>query len=250
MNRGTLWVLPTVVVLAFVAGNATAQGAVACQIPVYNWDFEMAYDYSGKGAEWEFSTSSMPDELAIPGWTRVFDYSTNEPGIYDWTGVGPCTYFAVSPDPNVGLNCAYSNGGEIRQILDGRYADQGVPVARLDHCTDYMLTVDGGWMTGEGGGQFNGRIELWAGEVMLGSETMVRPVQGYWAPTTLTIDARTIAALDGVEFAYNAPLEIRLISTSSRTCFDNVQLWATPVPEPATMSLLALGGLALLRRKR
>jgi len=205
----------------------------------------MAYDYSGTGAPWEFSTRSVPDELAIPGWTRV-GYSPGEPGIYDWTGVGPCTYFAVSPDPNVGLYCAYSNGGEIRQILDGRYADHGVPAACLALGTDYTLRVDGGWMTGDGGGQFNGRIELWAGEVRLGSETMVKPVQGYWAPTTLTIAAQTIAALDGVESAYGVPLEIRLISTSIRTCFDNVQLWATPVPEPAMMSLLALGGLAML----
>ena len=235
MSRNALWIIP-VVVLALVADRASAQDIVTYSIPVVNWDFEMAYDCGGVGAQWGFSTMDRPDAVAIPGWTRVIHVAPSVTTVYAWTGVAPCTYF---DDPNVGGNCAYSNGGEIRQIL----------TAVLLADTDYELSVDGGWMTGSGGGTFNkGYIELWASGVLLGREQMAKPPQGYWTPTVLSLTATDIAAAVGV--TYGTPLEIRLVSESNRICFDNVKLTATgPIPEPATMSLLALGGLALLRRR-
>jgi len=45
-------------------------------------------------------------------------------------------------------------------------------------------------------------------------------------------------------------LEIRLVSNGYLTAFDHLTLTATSVPEPATMALLALGGLAMLRRRK
>ena len=50
----------------------------------------------------------------------------------------------------------------------------------------------------------------------------------------------------------NLSVQVRAVGLdgSDEYVFDNIRVFGTAVPEPATMSLLAIGGLAVLRRRR
>ena len=106
--------------------------------------------------------------------------------------------------------------------------------------TTYTLAVWSGWRridTAYGGGY----VELWieGGESPLASVALLDGDQGVWLKNILEYTTGDVAA--------EGRLEIRLVSNGPLTAFDHLTLTATPVPEPATMSLLAFGGLAMLR---
>jgi hypothetical protein len=58
----------------------------------------------------------------------------------------------------------------------------------------------------------------------------------------------SIANLDMAGYSFLAGSNVA--STRTEADGDDTLVYATAIPEPATMSLLALGGLAVLRRRR
>jgi len=133
--------------------------------------------------------------------------------------------------------------------------------ATLQADTTYTLTVATGWRTdlpGLGYTNYPGyRIELWAGGTMLGFDadttrggTGTGPAAGTWKDVTVTYTSPS-------SVTPSQALEIRLLAgnavnggTAIQTNYDNVRLDATPIPEPASLALMGLAGLMMVRRKK
>jgi len=70
------------------------------------------------------------------------------------------------------------------------------------------------------------------------------------APGVADIDFSKLLALDEWDVRY---VQFNILSNygdPSHTGLSEVQFHGVPIPEPVTLTLLALGGLALLRRRR
>jgi len=152
----------------------------------------------------------------------------------------------VYPDGDPGSNnlIGYSWGGTIYQVL------LGTPLLAD---TAYTLSVWAGQRAGSSNFAEGSTLELWVvgGTEPLNSVELAVPLAGTFVQTILGVPVITDASLFGRD------LEIRLVCVGTGTGtkvvdFDLFELTAIyiPVPEPATMTLLALGGLAMLRRRR
>ncbi len=145
---------------------------------------------------------------------------------------------AVTPDADANDQAVFlADSTSFYQVLTGT----------LQANSTYTLMVDvGDRSTDPGTG--NPSIALGTGTTM-GSNLLTpatsdttAPALGEW--TTWTVTYTTDASPTGL----GDPLRIDLFATSAAGWFDNVRLEV--VPEPATMSLLALGGIAMLRRHK
>ncbi len=116
--------------------------------------------------------------------------------------------------------------------------------------TTYELTVAVGDRDAGSRTAFAGyRIELLSGGVVLAAlvaASDASPGDGTFTDVTLSytvLESDPLGEL-GIRIGTNGA------AAGRATDFDGVSLVATPVPEPATMSLLALGGMAMLRRRK
>jgi len=177
----------------------------------------------------------------VPGWTLVNTDDANGAGVWNTS-----SYDFDPPHAPEGQNVAYTEtawDGTVRGLSQ-------VLTETFEADTDYTLTVEVGnsWDYYWAGYS----VQLLAGGTVLEEDNnSLWPDYYKWATSTVayTYDAAD-AGLVG------QPLEIRLLNLGKDMDaatpsvvgveFDNVRL----IPEPASLSMLALAGLALLRRRR
>ncbi|MCL2701260.1 MAG: PEP-CTERM sorting domain-containing protein [Phycisphaerae bacterium] len=226
MSRNALWIIPAVVALMFAAGNVSAGNIDIVNpgfdnVPILNGDI---YSDISSGANW----------AEIPGWEIL---GVRGGGIHMYTGLMRVSHYFPLVGASATDQAAYTDGGTFRQILSTDLAAN----------TEYTLSVMVG-LADSADRWYDNRLELYAGGELLLSVPMVRPAAGYFTLSTLTYTT-------GADVADGQALEIRLVgdgwgSAQGRVAFDDVSLTAVAIPEPATMCLLALGGLAVIRRRR
>lgn len=162
----------------------------------------------------------------ITGWTL-----SGEGGSWQPDTVAGRSYSSV-PD---GMTVAYSNGGTIYQDLS----------TSLLSNTTYTLSVDVGHRLD--GLETNYSLAIYAGGNLLikSADTSNGAIPiGTFADETVTFTS-------GANVTPGQKLRIVLTSTGQQTDFDNVQLTASAIPEPASLSLLAAGcGLMLFVFRR
>lgn len=193
-------------------------------------------------ADGDFTQGSVPGwQVGGGGITGVFD--PNDAFFPGTTGSD-----GAVPPPGDGDQIAFIFTGEgdapgtLTQTLGGAITPN----------TTYTLSVAVGQAVESLGRPFAGyEISLLAGNTVLATEAdQVTPAPG----TFQTVDvAYTTGAADP---NVGAPLTLRLATTTNTAAaidesfFDSAQVTAVAVPEPAALGLLALGGLAVLRRRR
>jgi hypothetical protein len=204
----SLSLLLPVLVLSFIATPASAD-----TIAITNPSFEIVdplhpLDQSC-GIGCTFNVGS------IPGWV----ITGNAGGLFQ-----PSSDHLNLPLPD-GNIIAYSNGGTIFQSLSATLAPN----------TTYTLSVDVGYRLDGTVDLTNYTIALLAGNTVL----------NFFSDSNGTITPGTFA-VESVSYTTGATplpgtLGIELISAGQQSDFDQVQLSASPVPEPGTLALLATG---------
>lgn len=186
-----------------------------------------------------FEADDVPDGTYITanpaGWSSVSGTARgvidrNVSGDYN-TGVAP------TPDAD-GEQFAWSNGSHLYQVLD----------ASLFPNTTYTLTVD---VTSRSDLPFPAGTEIRLGTGGTFGQNLLTPVSsslptatpGEWAEWQLVFETGDAPA------ALGQLLRVELVSGGVQPLFDNVRLTAVAIPEPASLAILALGGLTMASRR-
>lgn len=234
MTRKTILALTVATAAAFGAASATS----AQTVPVNNAGFEEPELSDG-----DFTQGSVPGwAVSGGGITGVFD-----PNDQFFPGTSAGSGDAVPPP---------GGGDQIAFIFIGDGAAPGAITQATGEIiaanTTYTLSAAAGQAVESLGRPFAGyEITLLAGNTVLATEAdLVTPAPGTFQ--TVDVSFTTGAADPNI----GQPLSIRLATTTNSAAaidesfFDSVQVTAVPVPEPAGLGLLALGGLGLLLRRR
>jgi len=232
------------ILVAAVAGMVLAleASAGAYEVTIVNPGFEVPVLADGVWG----------DLMDGQGW----GYVDNGGYVGSWNIDSP--YYGGTPPE--GENIGWANSGDGVPGGFGQILTETLAAGMI-----YTLTVEVG--NPPGYPWFGYRVQLLAGGTMGSSgDEYADPITGGFLlaqdNNTLTIAEDTFE-MSTVTYTYNPahsaylgdPLQIRLLCLpnpaewdDTEADFDDVKLGA--IPEPATLSMLALGGLALLRRRR
>ncbi|MCE5327768.1 MAG: PEP-CTERM sorting domain-containing protein [Planctomycetaceae bacterium] len=184
---------------------------------MYHWYNECNPDTAGNV---RFSSSSAPD-------------GTNGLMIKSPAGApGKTALYTTSPIGTIAASTSYALSVDVGRLLESStfYKMDAVMIA---------LTTNPGWSLDD---PLTNEATNW----FLGSEL----TQGAFVEKTVTLDAATIAAQGLAGKSLYVYLWIRGTDAKEMVVFDDIRVTTTLIPEPATMSLLVLGGVAALLRKR
>jgi len=275
--------------MALILGAALSNESRANPIPVPNGDFETLYKpgtaitgvvsaggwSQGVGLDcpidngtYEFSDSTTGDVADIPGWVGY-----DRPGWWDNGGTyGRVDYYPGDPGPpeilpdanipdplhpdrfgnlqgSVSSQANHTPGGSMAFLGNG--GGWGNPAGALTVSADSLGTVDEGLVYTlsmmANGGAAPTVLELLADGVALTPSSSVDPVlTNDWQEFSRTYDAASLAGHAGesltILFGHGRP------ATGTQSRYDDITLDA--IPEPASLSLLALGSLIAIRRGR
>jgi len=250
--------------------GTTITGVVAAG----GWSMGVGLDCPIDNKTYEFSDSTTGDVADIPGWVgydrpgwiNIGDvgYNGGSYGRRDWEDIGviddPTDDDKTVPDPlhpdrfgnlQGSVTSQHNNtlGGAMAYIGNG--GGWGNPAGALIVSADPLGTVDESLVYTlsmmASGNALPTVLDLLADGVALTPSSSVDPVlSGDWQEFSRTYDALSLAGHDGedltIVLGHGRP------ATGGQSHYDDVSLDA--IPEPATLSLLALGSLIALRRSR
>ena len=157
----------------------------------------------------------------ISGWALSSPIGINSEGVLNNSAL---SYYPSGVVPE-GVNFAWSNGGTISQVL-----------ANTLQPGDYSLKVYVGLRADLPPTWPGYAVQLYAGDHLLGQESILTPAGGTFALSTVNYHAT------GTNLYPGQALEIRLVSNGSQVSFDKVTL--DYVPLPPTVNLAPLHGVA------
>ena len=247
-----------------------------CGDPVYNATGAKPVGAEGEGRAWfdfeQFgcivATGSSPEPrlLGNQGYTFVGYFSISDYAWIDTTGIGgKATEMGTNTFLGVLNNGSFFSRTTVRDFTDGQW--EMTRYTRQDDLSDVGIPTDGTWF------QFakvfdpaNKEIRYYVdGQCVLtadwvweweyqGSNGVANDIPDVWHIQNNVDELGAVGydnewrLLKGVGYSYYAAYDYAM--DDDQVLASYAFLSGTDVPEPATMTLLTLGGLAVLRRKR
>ena len=241
----TLYYPGQTTVTATIIGGWTEGAGLAAVVPV-----------GGGSAPAVYSDTTTGTLVDVPGWVNATGWSPSY-GLPKGSGS-----VAAENTAGDGTNYYAANGSGWGNDFGGAI-ESAATLATVASGESYTLSMfvrdnnDGLYETAPGSGIFaservGGRtLDLLADGVLLtpSSFTGTEGAAGTWNEFTNTYDAASLAAVVGQNLTIRVGWAMGVTGTQSE--LDNVTLTsASAIPEPTSLSLLALGALGLVRRKR
>ncbi len=259
---------------ALILGTAVSNELRAGTITVPNADFETLYKPgtavtgvvsaggwtlgvgpecpidSGSGGVYEFSDASTGDFADIAGWIGYDRQGwIDNGGSYGRDQTTGHLQGSISSQFNHtvgGRQCYLANGGGWGNPAGGLIVSDA-PLATVQSGLTYTLSMMANGRDG-GPGATPFVLKLLADGVALTPSSSVQPVLGggAWLEVSRTYDLASLAGSVGKDLTIVLGVDRGCVG--NQTQFDDVSLDA--IPEPATLSLLALGSLIAVRRSK
>jgi hypothetical protein len=242
--------------LTVVGMSAAAQADV-----IAYWNFNNGVNLGGSTGC--FSLTSIGSPTASAEYPSDFGTGTAELSVWNTGGGDSSEGNLVGPNGTGGTvasNMICSFAGTTLNSLNADASGGSLsPVGSAQNGLSFLVEVDSavsgaaltyatrGTGTGYNTHTFEYSTDGGANWTSLGSQASNQTAT--WSTTTLNL-GNLFAGTSGHESNMIRVTITGASSTNGNNRFDNMQLTGTLVPEPATMSLLALGALALIRRRK